>query len=270
MMKKVQQMDKVNQTIKFFKYKMLSKHRHGFGIHSPFVFDLLVNVIEHTDSFYAYPSIESLRYRLLSSSKVIKVCDYGAGSHNLKQSRRKVCSITEHSCVKPKFGKLLFRLVNRFQPETVLELGTSIGLSTLYLASPNSKTKIYTIEGCPETAQIAMENFHTMNVKNVHLIKGKFEDKLSGLLKEIETIDFVFFDGNHQYNPTISYFEECLKYARNNSIFVFDDIHWSDEMELAWKQIQNNEKVKVTIDLFYMGLVFFRKELSKQNFLINF
>lgn len=257
--------------IKYIKYKLTSKHKRGHGIHSPFVFDLIVNVIDNKRSkYYEYPYINSLRYKLSKSQRCINVTDYGAGSKMLKTNKRSLKDVLKNSSIKSKYGKLLFRLVNRFLPEIILEFGTCLGLSTLFLASPNSKAKVFTIEGCPELSKVANENFMLFGVKNIKLFTGRFDDILSGVLTEAKRLDFVFFDGNHTRDATIDYFDQCLALANENSIFVLDDIHWSAGMEEAWKTIQEYPEVTVTIDLFFMGIIFFKKSLSKQNFIVRY
>jgi predicted O-methyltransferase YrrM len=161
-------------------------------------------------------------------------------------------------------------LVNRFQPEEVLELGTSLGISSAYLASANSKIKVITIEGCKEIAEKAKENFKKLGLQNIEQHLGNFDDVLPQLLSEKKKIDFVFFDGNHRKEPTLNYFKQCLAHAHEGSIFIFDDIYWSSEMKEAWNEIKMNERVTVTLDLFFMGIVFFRKEQVKQHFIIRY
>ena len=255
---------------KYLKYKLTASHKGGHGIHSPFVFKLLTEIIENFGQYYSYQEIDDLRIELQNDKRKIEITDLGAGSKHLTARSRKISDIAKKSSTKKTFGEMLFRLVNYFQPKTILELGTSLGLSTCYLAKANSHSKIFTIEGCPETAKIATENFQKMEIKNVTQFIGNFNELLPHIITEQKNIDFVFFDGNHAKQPTIEYFNLCLKAVNNNTVFIFDDIHWSEGMEEAWKVIQNNEKVKVTIDLFFMGLVFFRKEMQKENYIINF
>ena len=263
-------MGKVLFVYKFICYKLFAKHKKGFGIHSPFVFNLLTKVIENNNQYYAFDSIELLKQRLLDNQKTISVTDYGAGSTKLKNNIRKISEIARISSQKEKYGRLLFRLVEHFKPEQILELGTSLGIGTLYLAMPNSNSNLYTIEGCPEIAAVAKENFKQLKVQNIQLLVGSFDEQLPKLLKEVSKLDFVFFDGNHRKEPTLSYFEQCLPLAHENTVFVFDDIHWSKEMDEAWQIICNNSRTVICIDLFFMGLVFFKKGIPKQNFVINF
>jgi predicted O-methyltransferase YrrM len=169
-----------------------------------------------------------------------------------------------------KYGQLLFRMVNHFQPTTVLELGTSVGITTAYLSAAHSKIKVTTIEGCPEIAAIAATNFKHLNIQNIDQQIGNFDSLLPAFLAKTEKLDFVFFDGNHRKEPTLNYFYQCLEKAHESSVFIFDDIYWSAEMTAAWEIIKNNAQVTVTLDLFSLGIVFFRKEQVKQHFLIRY
>lgn len=238
------------------------------GLHSPFVFNLLTNAIYVKAGYYPFKKIEKLREQLLDSKKTIRCIDLGTG--NKKTADKKVSYIAKLSAKSPEQAQLLFRFVNYFQPEQIIELGTSLGISTAYLASANSKTQLITIEGCPETARIAQQNFKDLKLKNIESLIGNFDEVLPKVLSKVSTLDFVFFDGNHRKEATLNYFEQCLQKANQDSVFVFDDIYWSDEMMQAWEEIKNNSSVTVTVDLFFMGIVFFRKEQAKQHFLIRF
>lgn len=256
---------------RFINYRIFARHRGGHGIHSPFVFELLTKVIEQTENqFYAFREIENIRLQLMDSEVIIEVTDLGAGSKHGMSPERSIGSIVRNSSVKPKFGRLLFRLVNHFQPKIILELGTSLGISTLYMAAACRKSGLTTIEGCQATARQAIHNFSFFKHENICLMNSSFEQAIPEFLSHTEKLDFVFFDGDHRKSPTVDYFNLCLAKAHNDSVFVFDDIHWSREMEEAWETIKKNDKVVVTIDLFQFGLVFFRKEMSKQDFVIRF
>ena len=164
----------------------------------------------------------------------------------------------------------LYRIIQFYKPKNILELGTSLGISTCYLAKANPEGKIFTFEGCPETAKIAQQSFEKLNIKNTEIILGNFNSTLKQKAAELQSIDFVFIDGNHQEKPTIDYFKECLNYANNDTLFIFDDIHWSRGMENAWEHIKKHPKTTVTIDLFFVGIVFVKSELSKEHFTIRF
>jgi predicted O-methyltransferase YrrM len=258
-------MDTLFAASKYLSYRLRASNEHG--IHSPFVFDLFNNVIKDETPFYGFELIESLRSRHLLDIRKINITDFGTGN-NKRQER--ICDIARKSVKSKKFGQLLFRLVNKFNPENILELGTSLGITTLYLSLPKKDSKIITLEGCPETAALAQNNFNRLKRTNIELICSDFTESLPEALKKFNQLDMVFFDGNHRREATLSYFNQCLNLVTENSVFIFDDIHWSREMELAWKEIKRNNKVSTTIDLYQLGIVFFQKGMTKQHFTLRF
>jgi predicted O-methyltransferase YrrM len=254
--------------INLLKYSKLKTNEHS--IHSPFVFELYTRAIKTKKSFYAYEKVEGIRNELLQDQRILEVLDLGAGSKSGTVKKRYVSDIAKKAAKSRKYGQLLFRLVDYFQPETVLELGTSLGISTIYLAIARSKSQVFTIEGSPEIRKIALENFEHYDLKNIHSFLGNFDEVLPEVLAKNRTLDFVFFDGNHRKNATLDYFRLCLEKADNKSIFVFDDIYWSKEMAEAWEIIKADPRVTVSIDIFQMGIVFFRKEQVKQHFVLSY
>ena len=203
---------------------------------------------------------------MLHSQAAIKVKDYGAGSKSLQGNERQVKDIATSALKPPRLAQLLFRLAIYSKPKVIVDLGASLGITTIYEASANKKSKVYTFEGCPETAKIALANFKKAGLHNIELIEGNLDDTLEKKLNDVESVDFVFFDANHRKEPTLRYFSLCLSKANKDSVFIFDDIHWSGEMEEAWEEIKAHPKALITIDLFYMGLVFFRTNQPKQHF----
>lgn len=256
--------------MRYLAYWFKSVNEHG--VHSPFVYDLLMNVIYVQADYYPFKNIEKIREQLLDSDKKIMFTDLGAGKKKASSSGsiKKIKNIAQQSAKSAKYGQLLFRLVNHFQPSQVLELGTSLGISTAYLASANKRVKIITIEGSKEVADIARQNFKQLQLQNIEQVIGNFDDVLPTIINDLPTIDFVFIDGNHCKKATINYFNICLKKVHSNTVLVFDDIYWSDEMIEAWDEIKRNNRVSVTIDLFFMGLVFFKQGQAKQHFVIRF
>ncbi len=261
-------MNKIRFAFRYLQYLLKARTRHG--THSPFVYNLLEEVVYDTRHYYVFDEIESLRKKLLRDGRIINVKDFGAGSKVNPSPKRKLKDIARNSAKAEKYGELMFRLIQKFKPETLLELGTSLGISALYQAAAAPKSKLITMEGCPETAAVAKENFDELELNNVEIIVGNFDETLSTTLNKITKLDYAFFDGNHRKNPTLAYFRQCLTKTNNDSVFIFDDIHWSDEMEEAWEEIKAHSSVTVTIDLFFIGLVFFRKEQEKQDFVIRY
>lgn len=259
-------MKQLSFLFKYFRYWLSAKNAHG--IHSPFVFELYNDVINKKGSYYAFDRIEQLRKKLLASKKEIDVTDLGAG----RSGKRTIGEIASRSAKSKKYCELLFRIAYNMKPNTILELGTSLGISTSYLASADANAKVITIEGCTNTAHEAKKNIEALGLKNIESVVGNFNTELPTVLSRLpkDGCQLVFIDGNHRKEPTLNYFNHCLAYANNDSIFIFDDIHWSEDMEEAWEVIKKHPQVTVTIDLFFLGLVFFRKEQAKENFVIRF
>ncbi len=264
-----QQFISISTALVFRYIQYLLQARDEHAVHSPFVFEVYTEVIRSTEKYYAFDEIEAIRKEMLENSQLIEVVDLGAGSRVTKQARRKVSNIARYAEKPARFGQLLFRLVNFFSPSVIVDLGTSLGVTTLYLAAASRKSDVYTFEGCPETARIARQNFEKAHFDHIRLVEGNLDTTLQTQIASIEQIDFAFFDANHRYQPTVAYFETCLHKANEQSVFVFDDIHWSAEMESAWQYIRQHPRVMLTIDIFYVGLVFFRTNQPKQHFILK-
>nr|WP_294930750.1 class I SAM-dependent methyltransferase [uncultured Flavobacterium sp.] len=255
----------------YLKFLWNSKNEHG--VHSPFVFSLL------TKSFYdkkpkpEYSILKNYRKSLLQNKNFIEVTDFGAGSKVFKSNRRQISKIAQTAGISPKRAELLYRVTNYFKPTTILEIGTSLGLATSALALGNSKAKVITLEGCPQTSSIAktqLQEFDCNNVENVVTeFESYFEDLQLRLKTEIKNFNLIYFDGNHSKKATLTYFELLLPTINNDSVWIFDDIHWSQDMEEAWEVIKKHPKVTVTIDTFQWGFVFFRHEQEKEHFVIR-
>jgi len=248
----------------------LVKARNRHGVHSPFVYELIAHVLRQIEVMSEFAPVEQLRDELLHSDQSIRVTDLGAGSRVFDQPTRRVADIARTSLKAPKHSAMLFRLARYFRPEHVLELGTSFGISTLYLALGADDGSVTTIEGCPQTQRIAVQHFERMKQRNINPVLGSFRTRLPEVLQAMERLDMAFLDGHHAKEPTLDYFEQCLGKAHNDTLLVFDDIHWSAGMEEAWETIKAHPQVTVTIDLYDMGLVFLRKEQAKEHFVLRY
>ncbi len=256
---------------RYLKYYFKAASGKGHGIHSPFVFSFITRVLNDHTHFPEYDQAEQLRRRLQRDHTIITVEDFGAGSSLNKSNQRSVASIAAHAAKPKKFGQLLFRMARYYQPSAILELGTSLGITTSYLSLAHPAAQLQTLEGASSVAAVARNNFEQLQLANVNLLEGNFDQTLPVALQRMGKVDFVFIDGNHRQEPTERYFEQLLPFSHNDTILVFDDIHWSPGMEAAWKTIQEHPSVKCTIDLFFIGLVFFRREFAeKQHFTIRF
>jgi predicted O-methyltransferase YrrM len=255
---------------KYIKYLILAKHRKGYGIHSPFLWQLIRLVFNTQGNFHAYYTARRAKRQLKNNNQIIQIVDLGTGGKQKIFKAVKIKKLAEQSSVNQKYGELLFRLVNYFQPQIILELGTSLGISSLYMASAQKKAKLFTMEACSERLKTARKIHAQAGLQNIRYINRNFDDALPELFEELTTIDFVFFDGNHQKDATLAYFEACKNKAHNDTVFVFDDIYWSKPMSEAWEIIVSDKELSLTIDLYQMGIVFFKKELSKQHFVIRY
>jgi predicted O-methyltransferase YrrM len=248
-------------------HRFKAKNRHG--VHSPFVYRLIDNVIYDFDAKKVYTDVENLRRQLFIDTRIISITDLGAGSHVNNNRQKKISEIARNALKPPKLAQLLYRLTADLKPHNIIELGTCLGITTLYLQQAAPQAKVYTFEGCPETGGIAKETFKKADIHGVELITGNFDNTLPDVINNLSELDFVFVDGNHQKEATLKYFEWCLPKVHENTLLIFDDIYWSKGMKEAWSQIKAHPRVSVTIDLFWIGLVFFKPGQVKEDFLIK-
>jgi predicted O-methyltransferase YrrM len=256
---------------KWLQYYIRASNSRGHGVHSPFVFQLVSEVLNDQQSYHAYEKIERIKKKLLRDERILRITDPGAGSGMIAGEEKKLSGITATAVSTQRFGRLLFRLANYYRAGTIIELGTSLGISTAYLASANAASRIITLEGSAEIAAVAKETFQQLELSNVEQIVGRFDDVLASTIRNNPPADLVFLDGNHRKNPVLDYFEQFLVSMAPASAIIIHDIHWSAEMEEAWSIIQRHPKVKMSVDIFSAGLVFFRDEFQvKQQFAIRF
>ncbi len=256
---------------KFLRYYFTASNGKGHGTHSPFVFDFIINVLNDKKQYNCYDKIEAVRQVLKNNFSIIEVEDFGAGSTVIKSNKRIVKDVANSSLKSPKFAQLLFRMVQYYKPDNVLELGTSFGITTAYLACGNAHATVYSCEGATQIGAIAQNNFKALSINNTRLIHGDFAKTLPVLFSTVKKIDFAFVDGNHRKEPTLQYFQQILAHSTSSTILVFDDIHWSKEMEEAWSAIQQDVEVTLTIDLFFIGIVCINNDIKvKQHFTIRY
>ena len=256
---------------KFIHYYLTASNGKGHGMHSPFVFQFITDILNDKNEYPDYRKVEELRKQLLKDQALLPVEEMGAGSRNQTTSSRSIASIARHAAKPRKLAQLLYRIARYYEPDNIIELGTSLGITTSYLSLARPTAKINTLEGSESIADKAKEHFEKLGLHNINLIRGHFDDTLGPALNTFSKIDLAFIDGNHRYEPTMRYFHQLLEKKNNDTIMIFDDIHWSAEMERAWGEIQEHPDVRCSIDLFFIGLVFFKAEIKeKQRFKIRF
>lgn len=255
---------------KFLHYWFTAHNGKGHGMHSPFGYDLIRHVLMDERHYPAYDVAERYKEQLLQDTRTIAVEDPGAGSGLVPARMRKVRDIARTSAKHKRYGRLLYRLASYYGSRKILELGTSLGVTTTYLAGVPGLEQLVTVEGAPAIADIAAEHFNSPGLRQVRLIRGDFDDVLPGILHSF-TPDLVFVDGNHREEPTLRYFEQITSSAHPGTIVVLDDIHWSEGMEAAWARVCADPRVRLSIDLFFIGLIFYNPDFrEKQHFSIRF
>ena len=277
----------------WLRHQLTAWNTGGEGVHSPYLFEWVRMVMMDKNAYYIWGEIERCREKMLRDERELEFVDYGSGklkgeNGKLKGAngeRRRVCDIARRSLAKRKYAQMLSRLVNWLgsplltSPSrggigdetledrkglTIVELGTSLGVTTAYMAAMDSRNRVVTFEGCEAVANIAKENWKALNINNIECRVGEID--VQKLVGDIEHLDVAFIDANHTYVSTCEYFDVLAGKVREKSVIVVDDIHYSEEMEKAWKAICADERVTSTIDLYQMGLVFFDKHYWKRHY----
>lgn len=236
------------------------KARTVYDLHSPLAYAFARDILEDQRWYYTFSEAESVRNQWLLDNREIVVQDQGAGSGLFPGSKRRIADLAKGVATPPLFCRWLFRIVRFGQPARMLELGTSLGISTLYQWGAAPKARMITVEGCPETARLARQSFRSFHC-TAELRVGAFAGKLPSALEDLGQLDHLYLDGDHSREGTLAYLKQCLPYTHAGTVWVIGDIHWSAEMEKAWKEIQAFPEVRMTIDLFSMGVVLFRQEI---------
>ncbi len=255
---------------KYLKYIILSKHRAGHGIHSPFVFSLINHLFRNKTDHTIVSTVEKVRKQLRSDDRYIYVTDLGSGAGKHKNNRRKVSDISKYSAVPKKYGVLLSCLASEFGNRFIVEFGTSLGISTMYMALSCKAARVLTMEGCPETAKIASQNFTELALQNISVITGPFDENLHQISSTGLKPGLVFIDGNHNKPALLRYFNFITGISDSETVIIIDDINYSKEMQEAWTEIKKNEKVSLTIDIYRFGIVFFRSGVSRFDYVIRY
>lgn len=252
----------------YIKHRLTAKSRHG--THSPFIYKLVDEVIYDFSAKKVYEDVEKQRKKLLHDDTMLTITDLGAGSYLNKNRQKRVSALAKNALKNPRLAQLIYRLAHQHPSEKIIELGTCLGITSAYLAKANPVATVVTMEGCHETAAVAYQNFVSLELKNVELQVGNFNDLFPKEVERSDRLDFVYIDGNHTKEATLAYFKTCLTKSDESTLLIFDDIYWSNGMKAAWEEIKAHPRVTVTVDLFWIGLVYFKKDQVKEHFKIRF
>jgi len=259
-------MNRIRRLYKFILHFLTARHTHGFGVHSPYVYRFTDLVVYNTSVYYIFSSIEKIRLSLKRDTTELEIVDFGTGGNRTKS----IAEITRTSLKPARYGQLLYRLTEYIKAGNILELGTSLGLTSSYLAAPSSAARMVSLEGSEKLAEIAKANFKLLGITNIEIVTGNIDLTLTGVVDDFSQLDLVFIDANHHSKAVLAYFEQILRKIRSESIVVVDDIYWSPDMEYAWKTIKQHPRVTSTIDLFELGIVFFNEDLHRKNYKMRF
>lgn len=260
--------DKLNALLKYLKYLIRARHRKGRGIHSPAVFEFVNRVMYKAFPDDKIKQIEEITHQLKQRKELIPFREFGAGSTILRGNQRKIGDIVKYTAIESKTGILLYNMSRFYQFKVVLELGTSVGISTMYLASGlDNQGIVYTVEGNLSLTEIAKRNVEELGLQNVRFISQNFDPVLPNIVKKLDSPCLAFIDGNHNYQATLKYYNE-ISVAIKKGFIVIGDIYWSKDMERAWKTIK--ESAVTTIDLYYTGIVFIDELLTPGNYIIRY
>ncbi len=258
----------------FFGHLLTARTR--YSIHSPFLYHFICQVLNDNYQYDDYLDVEGFREKIAYDRSWFKKMDLGAKGEG-RESIIQVSSEVDKITIPSKYGQLLYRTIRYFGLRYALELGTGFGIGSAYLMKglqANRKSKLITIEGCPETSNITRKYLENLREENpgteLIMVEGAFEDHLKNALNSIKEIDFLLMDGHHKKEPVIRNFNTVLPYMNNSGVIAIDDINWSPEMKSAWETIIQNSNVSMTVDLYRMGLIFLSPSLPKSSFKIRF
>jgi predicted O-methyltransferase YrrM len=254
---------------KYLKYKLFSHHKKGHGIHSPFVYDLVSRVFRNKIDPDIVFTVEKTRKKLIADKRSISVNDLGSRTGSPVNIRR-VSDIARRSPVPVKYGALLSKMAAEFGKPLIIELGTSFGISTMYMAASCSDTQVLTVEGSAAIGDIARQNIADAGLQNIKVIDGSFDDVIEEFVSAGVKPGLIFIDGNHRKEPVLRYFNRLAQFSDNKTVIIIDDINYSKEMAEAWKEIRLNKKVSVSIDIYRMGICFFREGINHNNYIIRY
>lgn len=262
-------MNRLRQVFAYLHYWYNSKSR--YNVHSPFVYTFMEEILHSKEKYPAYQQLDALHHWMATRKDLIHGDQFGAGSQYSRKAYLPVSELYRRTAVSKKFCRLLLRISARMAPTVVLELGTGLGLSTTALALGNERATVYSIEASSDIATIAQQHFARFQLNNIQLIIGHFDECLSDWLAHQKHVDLVFIDGNHQHHSTLAYFHAVAPYCHNDSVVIFDDIRWSPGMYNAWNTIVRDPRVTLSIDIFRMGLIFFRRQNRvKEHYMLYF
>lgn len=257
--------NKAFQILSWLRHALTATNTHGHGIHSPRLFNIVQNVIDNPYPYYAFRDLERYRQVLLNDTTELNITDYGTG----KSGRRTVAQVARTSLADKKQAQFIARLTADLQPENILELGTSLGLTTAYMATACGSARLVTMEGCANIAARAQKTLDTFKCSNTTIIVGDIDSTLQKTLDSTGSIDLLYIDANHTAEALCRYFDRCADKMSAKGIAIIDDIYWSEDMNSGWQQLTRHPKVTASFDLYRCGLLLTDPNLPRRTYKIR-
>jgi precorrin-6B methylase 2 len=265
--------------VAYFRHLLTASGTAGHGVHSPYAFDFLTTVVRGSTDGRINREIETLRREMLSDTRRIRVTDLGAGSVTGVGDERGVAEIARTSALPKREAGLLARMIQGTEHRAqstglrdegiIMELGTSLGISTLALALAAPERKVVTVEGCPALAEIARENLRRHGASNAVVINMEFSAAFNRLKEEGQRISFAFIDGNHHGMALTEYVRKIAEMGEEMTI-VLDDIHLTKEMYLAWQSLAASGAAPATMETLRLGILFRIRNLTPGRYRIRY
>lgn len=219
-------------------------------------------------STHGLPAVEAFRQIYLRDHSLVCGSDFGAGSR--LKTKKTVATIARHGISSRKDCTFLYELARITQPQTCIELGTSLGIATAYLSKSVPVGKIYTFEGNEELVSRTHAMLGKLDCDNVEIIRGNIDSELPVFLDQIEEVDFALLDANHTFEALTHYFYLLKRKMSPGACMVIDDIRWSKGMHAAWQQIRADGRVSLSMEFLHKGVVIFDLPVSKQHYVLSY
>ena len=206
----------------------------GFGVHSPWAYDLIENVINERHPYYAYDDLYSFWENAPQDLP------------QYPQSR----------------DELLFRLVNRFNPRFILEVGTGAGVSTGYLASVSTRSRVVTVDNPHPASKQVLRNLK--RIHNIEYIAADVTQTVRDILDSGTIPQFIHIAHTALWKEVV---EMILPYATPDMVIVVEDMGKKQKKEW-WDQLIKDERIGVTFQMKKAGLLFFDHKKTKQHYVL--
>jgi len=244
----------------YIKHKLFEINAHS--LHSPSLYQLYQECFDDARQQAGDPVIEGLRAAFRKDERTLSVDDLGAGSRISGNPVRTVRSIARGGITRHKYSRLFQHLIRYFDHRTIVELGTALGINTLYLAASDPEVKVWTFEAWHAVSEIARKAFNEAGYHNITILHGNIDATLPEFLGKGTLVDFAFIDANHTYAATMAYFEQLQKNLSARAVVVIDDINWSWEMTRAWHEITSMAEKATCIDIYQCGILLFDDKIQ--------